>query len=70
MTKKELQKLRRMMPKGYRQTLADEFKISAGYIDQILRGDKDRTDVIEYAIKIAKLHQEHLNGLTAQIKKL
>ena len=70
MTTKELQKLKKMMPKGYRQTLADEFEITAGYVDQIFRGDKERTDVIERAIEIAKLHQEYKTGLSAQIKKL
>ena len=70
MTKKELQKLKKMMPKGYRKTLSEEFKISAGYIDQIFRAEKDRPDVVDSAIKLATTYQEHLNGLSAQIKKL
>lgn len=70
MTKKELRKLKKMMPKGYRDTLADEFEVTTGYVDQIFRGEKLRNDVVDRAVGIAKLHQEYLNGLSAQIKNL
>ena len=70
MTKKELQKLKKLMPKDYRQTLADEFDISTGYVDQIFRATKVRSDVIDQAIKIATMHQEYLKELSNKIKKL
>lgn len=70
MTKEELKKLKTMMPKGYRETLAEEFDISVGYIDQIFRGEKTRIDVIDIAIKLATLHKEYLDDQKSKIEKL
>lgn len=68
--KKALAKLRKSMPKGYRDTLAEEFEISTSYIDQIFAGDKKRPDVIEHAIKMAELHKEDLDNQINKIKEL
>lgn len=70
MTTKELKKLKKMMPKGYRDTLAEEFEISTSYVDQIFRGEKERPDVIERAVAIAELRKQDLDKLAQKIKKL
>lgn len=70
MTKKELIKLRKLMPKGYRKTLAEKFGISGSYITQIFRGEKTRPDVIDEAIEIAAAHKQTLADQKAKIKKL
>jgi len=70
MTEKELAKLKKKLPKGYRETLAEQFDVTTGYIDQILRGEKDRLDVIDAAIAIAEVHKEYLAEQKRKIKKL
>ena len=58
------------MPKGYRGTLAEEFEVSMGYIDQIFSSKKTRSDIIDHAIKIATMHKEFLDGQKAKINEL
>lgn len=70
MTEKEFLKLKRNLPKGYRETLAGKFDVTTGYIDQILRGEKQRTDVIDEAIEMATAHKLYLAEQKAKIKKL
>lgn len=70
MTEKELTKLKKKLPKGYRETLAEQFDVTPGYIDQILRGEKDRLDVIDAAIDMAEAHKLYLAEQKRKIKKL
>lgn len=70
MTEKELIKLRKKLPKGYRETLSERFDITTGYIDQILRGEKERLDVIDAAIEIAEAHKQYLANQKRKIKQL
>lgn len=70
MTEKELLKLKKKMPKGYRETLAKKFDITVGYIDQIFRGEKERLDVIDAAIGMAEVHKQYLASQKQKIKQL
>jgi hypothetical protein len=70
MTTDELKKLKKSMPRGYRNTLAEKFEVTTGYIDQILRGDKTRPDVIDSAIEIAATYKKYLAEQKTKIKKL
>lgn len=70
MTKKELQKLRKAMPPKYRETLSVQFDITAGYVDQIFRGEKNRIDVITTAIELAEAHKEFLAQQKEKIRNL
>ncbi|MBL7970086.1 MAG: hypothetical protein JNL03_01090 [Prolixibacteraceae bacterium] len=70
MTREELKKLKKSMPRGYRDTLSEEFNVTTGYIDQILRGDKTRPDIIDRAIEIAAIYKRYLADQKAKIKKL
>jgi len=70
MTEKDLIKLKNKLPKGYRETLADKFGITVGYVDQILRGEKERLDVIDAAIELAEAHKQYLAEQKLKIKKL
>lgn len=70
MTEKELIKLKKKLPKGYRETLAEQFEITSGYVDQILRGEKDRLDVIDAAIAMAEAHKYYLAEQKRKIKQL
>ncbi len=70
MTEKDFIKLKRKLPKGYRETLAERFGVTTGYIDQILRGEKDRLDVIDAAIAMAESHKQYLAEQKRKINQL
>lgn len=70
MTEKELKKLKKSLPNGHRETLAEQFDITAGYVDQILRGEKIRIDVIDAAIALAESHKQKLTDQKLKIKQL
>lgn len=70
MTKKVLQKLRKAMPPKYRDTLAAQFDVTTSYIDQIMRGEKTRHDIIDAAILLAEEHKEYLEAQKLKIKEL
>lgn len=70
MTKKQLEKLKKKLPPKYRETLAEKFEITTGYVDQILRGEKERLDVIDAAIELAEKHQQYLAEQKQKIRSL
>jgi len=70
MTKKTLDKLSKNQPPKFRETLADQFNITVGYIDQIFRGEKIRHDVIDAAIKLAEEHKQYLAEQNTKIEQL
>lgn len=70
MTEKELLKLKKKMPKGYREKLAEKFGITISYVDKIFSGDKTRSDVIDEAIELATEHKLKLANQKTKIKQL
>lgn len=70
MTKKELQKLRKSMPPKYRHTLATQFDVTGGYIDQIFRGEKPNLAIIDAAIELATAHKQYLEEQKLKIREL
>lgn len=70
MTKKELQKLRKSMPPKYRNTLAAQFDVTPGYIDQVFRGDKKSLLIIDAAIELATAHKQYLEEQKLKISEL
>ena len=41
MTKKQLNKLKKNLPKNYRNTLAEKFNCTTRYINMVLSGERD-----------------------------
>jgi hypothetical protein len=70
MTSKELSKLKKALPRGYRDKLAVKFMVSTVTIDRVLRGAHDRPDIIDGAITLAEEHKEYLASLATKIKSL
>ncbi len=71
MTKNQLKKLRKELPRGTYEKLANEFGYSKCYIISILFGQRPKSIVIERAINIAedikaleKTQIERINNLT------
>lgn len=70
MEKEDLLKLKQNLPKGFRQQLAEDHKVTLSYIDLVLNGKRDNLDIIESAIEIAKKHKQKKNSISQQINKL
>jgi hypothetical protein len=70
MTKKDLQKLRKSMPPKYRHTLATQFDVTSGYIDQVFRGEKNSISIIDAAIELAAAHKQYLAEQKLKISEL
>jgi hypothetical protein len=63
--KDELKKIKKYLPKGYTQTLANEFNVTPMTVSNALNGKFKRYDIITSAIKMAresKLVTEELNN--------
>jgi len=58
LTREEFKKLRETLPEDWKATLAARFKMSKGYIANILCGNAERADVVLAAIKMAKVEKE------------
>ena len=66
----DLQLLKRLMPPRYRSKLAEKFNVCEKYIDCIFRGERNRPDIVDEAIRMAKDYQVHLKFQMNEIEKL
>ncbi len=70
MTKKELIKLKKSLPKGYRDALAEKFNCSVSTVDMVMVGTRKNIELIKAAIDIAKGHKIEMENLSKEIKEL
>lgn len=63
LTKRDLQNLRKSLPKGYRQKIAQKVKCVPEYVDMVLRGDRKNLRIVEIALRMVKEHNEKINQL-------
>ena len=70
MTKKELIKLKKSLPKGYRDVLAEKFTCSVSTVDMVLVGTRKNIELIKAAIELAKVHKVEMENLSKEIKQL
>jgi len=70
MTKKELIKLKKSLPKGYRDVLAEKFNCSMSTVDMVLVGTRKNIELIKVAIELAKDHKIEMENLSKEIKGL
>lgn len=54
MSKKELAKLRRALPRGYAKTLAETTGFDPVYVYRVINGDRKNEDIITAAIQLAE----------------
>lgn len=58
MEKDTLKKIRKNLPKGSIQTIAEKFNLSNGHVSQILRGHRNNNPVLLEAVKIVSEHRK------------
>lgn len=67
MTKHDLTKLKKLLPKKYSLQLASKCNVSESYVRKVLSGNAIRLDVIDQAIIMA---QEYQDRIDARVKKI
>jgi hypothetical protein len=70
MDKVDLLKLKKNLPKGFRQVLSKEYDVSLQYIDMIFKGVRDNLSIVESALLLAQGHKDKKNSLSKSINKL
>lgn len=70
MTKQDLKKLRKNLPKGARETLAVQFGFSKGYIDHILTGVRENEEVLIAAVALVSEHKKNVEEAEKFIQTL
>ena len=70
MTKKELNKLKKSLPKGYRDLIAAKCDCSSGLVDIVLSGTRKNIQIITEAIDLALSHKVLIDELSDKIKSL
>ncbi len=68
--KNDLLKLKKFMPPRYRTTLANKYHVCEKYIDYIFRGERNRPDIIDEAIKMANEYQDYLKIQSEKIRTI
>ena len=66
--KKELKTLKHSMPKGYRNILANEHRVTPEYIDMIFRGTRENLAIVQTATQLAEEHRKEMNSLVMELK--
>jgi hypothetical protein len=70
MKTKELDKLKKKLPRGYRIELWKRTGCSLAAIDSVLRGDYNNAVIIDAAILLAEEHQNDLKSRSEKINSL
>jgi hypothetical protein len=71
MKTKELDKLKKKLPKRFRMILWTRLnKYSLSSIDAVLRGDRNNDEIIDAAINLAEEHQNELKSRLEKINSL
>ena len=70
MTKDDLKKLRRNLPKGSREILALRFGLSKGYINLVLNGTRNNENILIAAVEIISEHKRNLQKAQDFIESL
>lgn len=70
MTKHELQKLRKNLPKGSREVLARQFNCSIGHINNVLTGLRENEPIILAAVNLVSEHKRNIQEAEKFIETL
>jgi len=70
MNTEDLEKLKKKLPRGYRQMLIERTGYSLPAIDSVLRGDYMNERILDAAIKLAQEHQEKLKNYSEKINSI
>jgi len=69
-SKAELTKLRKSLPSNWKETLAKEFELSTGTVENIIYGTSINDDVVISAIEIANNYKLEIQAKKELIKSL
>jgi hypothetical protein len=70
LTRKELMKLKRNLPKGFRDLAASKLDVSIAYVTMVLSGTRKNNTIIQMAIEYAEIHKQDIHSLKEKIKNL
>jgi ATP:corrinoid adenosyltransferase len=70
MQKDDLKKLRKNLPKGSREILAQKFELSRGYINLILTGVRENDAVLIAAVNLVSEHKKNMHEAEKFIQTL
>ena len=67
LTKKQLQKLRKCLPKGFTEIIAEKLDLSIGYVYMVLAGRRKNMQIIRMAVEGAENHKLNIENLVKKI---
>jgi len=70
MTKKDLNKLKKSLPKGYRDLIAEKLDCSVSLVDQVLAGTRKNIEIVDAAVNLALSHKAQIEELSNKIKSI
>ena len=70
MTKKQLEKLRKKLPKNGVFLLSQKTGFTYEYVRLILSGERTNPDVLKAAVELAEKHQKELREIQTKINAL
>ena len=70
MTKSQLRKLRKRLPKGWMGTLAKKTGYNQYHICNVLHGTRNNMGIIEQAVILAEEHSNFLKSITRRAEEL
>lgn len=70
MTKKDLNKLKKSLPKGYRDLISEKLDCSISLVDQVLAGTRKNIEIVDAAVNLALSHKAQIEELSNKIKSI
>jgi hypothetical protein len=70
MTKKELNKLKKSLPKGYRDLIAEKCNCTTALVDMVLAGTRKNIEIVNAAVNLALSHKAQIEELSNKIKSI
>ncbi len=70
MTKKQLNKLKKNLPKNYRNTLAEKFNCTTRYINMVISGERENLEIVKQATQMAVQKRAEVEEVLTTIKSL
>lgn len=70
MTKKHLNKLKKNLPRDYRNTLSKKFNCTPRYINMVLSGDRENPEIVKEAVQLAVQKKTEVEEVLTIIKSL
>lgn len=70
LSKEKLEKLKKNLPKGFRELVAEKLDLSISYVNMVLAGTRKNSEILRLAIEAAIQNKKCTDEMIKQIKKL